>query len=236
MKLGLISDIHADLDHLRRALDLLRALGADQILCAGDVVDGETEGEAAAQFFRQQEIACVEGNHDRLMSDPALAGIATRFPPRNGIPPTDDQLRADVLSADTIAYLRALPMHLRLERDARRVLLTHASTWSLDSYISPDEHPEHFLRLAQEADANIVIVGHTHVPMAVEVEGTWIFNPGAVYDGRRPPYTPTCALLDLNPMRYRVYNLLTGQPSVYLFARVNTDVHNSHTFEHVEHT
>ncbi len=236
MKLGLISDIHADLDYLRRALNLLRELGADEIVCAGDIVDGETEGEAAAQFFQQQNIPGVQGNHDRLMSDPALAGIATRFAPRNGVPTTDDQLRADILTSETIAYLWNLPQRQYFEWDARRVLLTHASTWSLNNYLYPDENPHLLLRLAQEADANIVIVGHTHVPMAVEVEGTWIFNPGSVYGGRRAPYTATCALLDLAHLRYRVYDILTGQPVVYLFTRVNADVHNSHTFEHVEHS
>jgi len=228
MKLGLISDIHADTDNLRRALTLLREKGAETILCVGDLVDGETEGNAAAEFFRQQNIPSVQGNHDRLMSDPALAGIAVRFKPRNGIPPTTEQLRADILTDETIAYLWELPRSLRFQWDQRRVLLTHATTWNQDTYLFPDENPNDLLRLAREADAHIVIVGHTHVPMAVEVEGTWIFNPGAVYAGRRAPHTPTCALLDLAVTRYQVFDIQTGRPTPYVFTKLGDLGQNMH--------
>ncbi len=234
MKIGIISDIHANVDNLRRALALLRELGADEIVCAGDLVDGETEGEAAAQYFRQQGILSVEGNHDRLMSDPALAGIATRFPPLKGAAPTAEQLRADQLSPETIAYLRDLPGSLRFEWTQRRVLLTHATTWSLDSYLFPDQNPAALRRVAREAEADIVIVGHTHVPMAIEVEGRWIFNPGSVYSGRHPPHTPTCALLELPPLRYRVYDVESGQPTLYTFNRINPDQHTTDGHTHIE--
>ena len=61
MKLGLISDIHANLANLRRALILLRAHGAETILCAGDLVDGETEGNATAQFVKAAEYPLCAG-------------------------------------------------------------------------------------------------------------------------------------------------------------------------------
>src|SRR3954470_17828493 len=76
MKLGLISDIHADLDHLRRALILLRERGAETILCAGDLVDGESEGNAVVEFVRQQNIPCVQGNHDHALSGATAAHYA----------------------------------------------------------------------------------------------------------------------------------------------------------------
>ena len=230
MKLGLISDIHADLTHLRRALALLRERGADVILCAGDLVDGETEGEAAARFFRQQNILCVQGNHDRLLSDPALVGIAERFPSRSGLPPSAEQLQADVVTNETIAYLRALPPSLRFEWDQRRVLLTHATTWDQATYVY-SENPETLLRIAAEADADVVIVGHTHKPMAVEVKGTWIFNPGSVYGGRAEPYTPTCALLDLPITRYQVFDINTGQRTGYWFTKIGNLGSNMHQSE-----
>lgn len=39
VRIGLISDIHADYEGLQNALALLDRLGVDRILCAGDLVE-----------------------------------------------------------------------------------------------------------------------------------------------------------------------------------------------------
>lgn len=41
MKIGLLSDIHGDLDGLRKALKLPDSFGVEQLVCAGDMVEKE---------------------------------------------------------------------------------------------------------------------------------------------------------------------------------------------------
>ena len=231
MKLGLISDIHANTDHLRRALILLREHGAGTILCAGDLVDGDSEGNAAVELVKTQNIPCVQGNHDHAMTTDHYAEWLKNWDEASFGPPPW-QYSDDALTDETIAYLRDLPLSRRFEWDSRRVLLTHASPWDQTTYVYGNGRPEHFRRIAEEADASIVILGHTHVPMAVEAEGVWVFNPGSVDGNRFEPYNSTCALLDLATLRYQVLDLQTGQPAQYLFTKISGDVHNSHTFEH----
>lgn len=236
MKLGLISDIHANADNLRRALTLLRERGAETILCAGDLVDGESEGNTAAQWIKTQNIPCVQGNHDHALSGATAAHYAEWRKQWDeaelGFRPW--QYSDDALTDETIAYLRALPLTQRFAWDNKRVLLTHASPWDQMTYVYANGRPDYFRRIAADADDEIVILGHTHIPMAVEVEGTWVFNPGSVDGNRYEPFNATCALLDLSVLRYQVFDIQMGRPVQYLFTKIDADVHNSHTFEHTD--
>ena len=111
-----------------------------------------------------------------------------------------------------MTFLRDLPLTRRFEWEERRILLAHASPWDQVTYIFPNGRREYFYRIAAEADADIVILGHTHVPMAVRAKAVWVFNPGSVDRQSIDPMIPTCALLDLSEMRYRVFDIDTGQP------------------------
>src|SRR5215207_9933504 len=129
MKIGLISDIHANAANLRRAILLLREKGAETILCAGDLVDGESEGNAAAQLIKTQNIPCVQGNHDYALSGATAAHYAewrTEWDEVElGFHPW--QFSEDGLNDDTLEFLRDLPLKRSFDWDSKRFLLAHAS-------------------------------------------------------------------------------------------------------------
>ena len=72
-----------------------------------------------------------------------------------------------------------------LDVDGQRVLIVHGSPWSAEEYVYPDRFvPDRF----NDVDANIVIMGHTHIPM-VRREGERLFiNPGSC--GQPRDYNP----------------------------------------------
>jgi putative phosphoesterase len=231
MKLGIVSDIHANFDNLKRAYALLRKLRVEAIVCAGDLADGESEGGAVVEFMRAEGTPCVQGNHDYASSQASVAHWLERWDMR-GIGGMPDSLRSDILSDEQRAFLRDLPIARTFDWGDKRVLLTHASTWNQTSYLYPNGRQDYFQRVAEEAAADVVIIGHTHVSMAVEVDGIWILNAGAVKGNRLEPYVPTCAVFELgNVPRYRVYDIETGQPSVYTFRKIGDlgrDMHQWH--------
>jgi putative phosphoesterase len=233
MKLGIVADIHANFENLKRAYALLRKLGAHAIVCAGDLADGESEGGAVVDFMQAQGTPCVQGNHDYASSKATTAHWLERWEMRD-LGALPDNFRGDILKDEQRALLRDLPVMRRFELEGKRVLLTHASTWNQTSYLYPNGRQEHFWRVAEEADADVVILGHTHVPMAVEVGDMWVVNPGAVKGNRLEPYVPTCALFELGTgttPRYRVYDIDTGQPTGYTFVKLGdlgSDMHQSH--------
>ncbi len=206
MKIGIFSDVHADLDSLNRALKLMENKGADRLLCAGDLVDGDTEGDAAAQRVKNLNIPVVMGNHDLAFSQPRgvrwMQDIAPLLYKKN----PDDRV-----SIDTANYLASLPHPLEIQLDEKWFLLAHGSPWDLASYVFPTAGSHHKLRrIAHDyPDVDVVILGHTHVPMAAQVGSLWIFNPGSV-ERNRYSFDRTCAMLDTSNMDYRVYDIDTG--------------------------
>src|SRR6185437_4001235 len=65
MKLGLISDVHGDPVALELAWSHLTVLGADRIVCAGDLVGYGPFPDRVVKIVVERGIASVRGNHDR---------------------------------------------------------------------------------------------------------------------------------------------------------------------------
>jgi predicted phosphodiesterase len=71
-------------------------------------------------------------------------------------------------------------------------------------------------RLLDAADADVLVVGHSHVAFALEIVGRgWIVNPGAVLrdpapGGDNPPATATFGVLTLPSAAFSVYGVTTG--------------------------
>ncbi|MEO1442717.1 MAG: YfcE family phosphodiesterase, partial [Chloroflexota bacterium] len=191
MKIGIISDVHANLPALKQALALLAIHHPDSIICAGDLVDRGDDNDAVVMHMRQAGIPTVRGNHD-------FSGARNSF-----------------FQPETRKFLHELPPELRFEWEGRSVYVTHASPWSHMHYIFPYVYDSQFRRVIREAQADIVILGHTHTPMQATLpDGSVILNPGttnpaANYNGN----FGTCAVLTLgDEIDFAVYNTQSGQP------------------------
>ncbi|MBI1258902.1 MAG: YfcE family phosphodiesterase [Chloroflexi bacterium] len=203
MKVGIIADIHGDSVALRKALALLEAQAVDQIICAGDMVNKGSDAAGVIALLQEHAIATVQGNHD---FDACADGyILVYRNERDGIeiPYTHD------LSTDMQTYLSSLPLALRFEWENQRLHMTHASTWDQITVLRADADQTLFQRVAAETSADVIIVGHTHVPMIIHVGDQLIVNPGCVYYGY-PEFRSTCAILSLPERAFTVFDVDTG--------------------------
>jgi putative phosphoesterase len=208
MKIGLISDIHADLEGLELALKVLRDKGVDTILCAGDLVDRGTDGDAVVQRIVDEKIPTVQGNHDWM------ARLNKEYYEKS---PERNVTGASLLSAAAIEFLTALPRTLKFEFEKRKVLVAHGSPSSIDEYIYHTATPPLFKRIFRDAKTHYVILGHTHIPMVVHMPkwGT-IINPGSIYQNYPTPQNTnldgrSCAILELPYGAVTHYNIITGE-------------------------
>lgn len=195
MKFGIISDVHGGLGELNQALELLNSHAVDEIWCAGDLVDFGAESDAVAKQIVALKIPCVQGNHDRMA--------------RDNQPLRQRKIGDKPLSRTTLNLLYTLPLNLRFERENARVLLTHATPWGSDMYIYRESTPALFRRIAREAEVDVVILGHTHRPMWIEVDGCTIINAGSTSANYDLPYG-TCGILILPERNFQVFNIETG--------------------------
>lgn len=187
MKYAVISDLHANLSALRRVLADASAMGAERVVCLGDVVGyGPLPAETVALVRRSASIV-VAGNHDDAVSGRI---DASDF---NDLAGDSVERHRSQISKDDLSWLRSLPYAARLDG----ALAAHGDLADPESFNyvdSEDAAAENFAR----TDAQIVFVGHTHTPCIYVTGGSgriyrldpqdfvaeegkrYIVNPGSV--------------------------------------------------------
>jgi predicted phosphodiesterase len=164
-RIALFSDIHGNLPALEAVLADIEACGPAERYCLGDLAGYGPDPAGVIDRMRSSGIPTVLGNYDE--------GIANRRG-ECGCYYATEQARADgaasyaftepLVDDDRAAWLAALPQHLRFEHEGLRVLLTHGSPRKINEYLLPDRSDAQLARLAEEADADLVCIGHVHVP------------------------------------------------------------------------
>jgi predicted phosphodiesterase len=93
--------------------------------------------------------------------------------------------------------LVSLPREVRLEISGRRVMLTHGSPASVSEHLYVDTPEVRLLELAEIAQADVIIVGHSHIAFTRKVDDAWFVNTGSV--GRQDDGDPRAgyAVMDL---------------------------------------
>ncbi len=178
MKVGIVSDLHCNL----RGLDLaLEAMGdVDELLCLGDSIFEYRFSNAVVARLKQRGAHIILGNHEEVFLSPA--GVRAR--------------QRDDIDPDLLAFLAAHPHRRDLELDGKRLLLIHSTPWEpRGEYVHP--HSARLERFA-EANADIVLYGHTHCQVVRRFGKVLVINPGSAGDGRdsRNDRQLSCAVLD----------------------------------------
>ncbi len=203
MKIGLIADIHADLESLYKALKVLRGRGGEQVLCAGDLAEKGPDINAVVTVIRKLDIPCVRGNHDQA----AIGNYQWWL--ENGSRSNPVWQSYYALSDQVITFLGELPLTRRFELSGRSLLLAHGTPWSEHVYLYHNNPPLVYERIWQETQADLVVVGHTHIPMRVRYKNMWVVNPGSVA-GKLTEGSHTCGLLTLPEGKFQVLDIYTG--------------------------
>jgi len=153
VKYAVISDVHANPEALRRVLDDARRCGAEKVVCLGDVVGyGPGPAEAVA-LVRESAALAIAGNHDDAVSgrgdSSAFIGLAADAAERH----------RDALSADARAWLGSLPYTCELQG----AVATHGDITDPKSFAYIEDESDAAANF-EATDAQLVFVGHTHVP------------------------------------------------------------------------
>jgi diadenosine tetraphosphatase ApaH/serine/threonine PP2A family protein phosphatase len=205
MRVAVVSDIHSNLHALEAALEAIDRDAPDAIWCLGDVVGYGPKPDECCRIVEETAAICLAGNHDLgvrgdvdiddFAPDAAAAALWTR----------------GELGAGAQAFLgRLVP-----SGEAEGVQLFHASPRDpIWEYVLTDQAAAAAL---ETTFAPVVLVGHSHVPLAVTMEGgelsgghgpagteielgqsRWLLNPGSVGQPRDGDPRAAYMLLDLD--------------------------------------
>jgi putative phosphoesterase len=183
MKIGVIADIHGDYTALTTALDRLEHQHrVEHILCAGDLVGRGPRPEEVVQLIRQRGIPSVKGNHDEW-----AAGV----------------------SAESVRYLESLPINWQQRFGSNSIYMCHGKPGSNVWGLYRDHVSDTLLNMMLGSlKADVLIVGHTHVPMFIRVANGIVINPGSLYtfDSMRAT-SHTYGVLNLPELTFDLYDL-----------------------------
>jgi len=157
MKIGLISDIHSNLEALSVVLDALKENNCTEIICCGDIVGYGANPNECIKLLRSCNLKIVLGNHD--------AGVLNKTPlyyfnevAQKAILWTRKELTRDSLEYLDLLFLvdHSYPFHI-----------VHASPQAPGKWYYILSLPEaiHQFRFFEKP---ICVIGHTHIPLVVE--------------------------------------------------------------------
>lgn len=215
MRIGLLSDVHANLPALRAAIARLRGEGVDAFLCAGDLVGYGPHPDECVETIAELGATCVAGNHD-LMLVGALPDARAGRLARRTLAWTREVVRPDVR-----VHLAALPR----TASVAGVDLAHGSPVDPQEYVRSEARAAELL--AGLPPGRVLVLGHTHHPwlygartlfpspgaapgsaeFALPRHERQLVNPGSVGQSRERERVPLArfALLDLDHARVRFF-------------------------------
>lgn len=219
MKYAIISDIHSNLEALKRVLEEIDKLGVDRTICLGDIVGYGANPNECVEIIKERKIESIVGNHDVVASgekepfnfNPVARGAAlwTR----------------EMLTVDNREFLHNLPEM----REIDGFLIVHGAISDPDLYVFSAR--DAFSELKLMTKWNICFFGHTHVrtyyvlldgnvrcpsdyEFKIESEAKYLINPGSV--GQPRDGDPRSSFL--------IYN---SEESVVRFIRQEYDIESA---------
>jgi diadenosine tetraphosphatase ApaH/serine/threonine PP2A family protein phosphatase len=201
-RVAVISDVHANEQALLTVLEEIDAWKPEAIWCLGDVVGYGPAPNRCCQIVEERADVCLIGNHD-------LVALGT----------------LDVADFNDEAAAAALWTRAALDERSRAFLselVPSAAVGDVELFHASPRDPVWEYVLSAEtayvslvtANAPLVLVGHSHVALAiglddselqgglapagteVELEGQWLLNPGSV--GQPRDGDPDAAWLELD--------------------------------------
>ncbi len=209
-RLCIISDIHGNLEALRKVLELLKGFDSP-IVCLGDIVGYGANPNECIRLIKDRQIKSVMGNHDA-----AAIGLMDL----NWFNPTAKQAikwTANKLTAESKSFLESQKKSIKIGG----AFLVHGSPMNpITEYVNNISVANDCFEFIEE---DITLVGHTHVPLSfaynrdqIKVEhyidggkftinGRCILNPGSVGQPRDGNKMASFAVIDFKVKEFTVY-------------------------------
>lgn len=166
-----MSDIHGNIE----ALESLPS-DYDELWVLGDLVNYGPDPSKVIAFVRANASVIIRGNHDHA--------IGYGVDPRSSLPfrqmaAAMGEYTDRVLSANDKEFLRNLPVRAERQVDGVHYYLCHATPADpLYGYMAPDDAG--WSRECSTIQADVLLVGHTHVQYERRFGAQKVVNPGSV--------------------------------------------------------
>ena len=214
MKIGVLGDIHGNIEALKVAYETALAEKVDKVFHLGDLGGYAPFVNEVVDFLIEHKIEGVQGNYDDAVAhDREHCGCKYENPLQAEMADISFAWTKKHSSEKSKGYLKNLPFDISLSAHGRKILLFHATPIKNNLYWF-EERPEKFFReMAEKIEAYIMIYGHTHKPYRKDIDNKVFINAGSVGKPKDGDTRTCVALIEIMPeevktdFRRAVYDL-----------------------------
>ena len=203
VKIGVIADIHSNLNALEAVIHDAEHRGITVFLNAGGIMGfGAFPIEVIQTLYLKNALSAI-GNFDLEVLNMDIRG---KGPKKFAL-----EYTRKTLTKSYETYLRSLPTKFELEIAHKKLLMVHGTPDAVNEHLYQDTSEEKFEELAKTSAADIIVFGHSHEQFTKKAGGALFINPGSV--GRPDDGNSQAA-----------YAVITASPFSVEMVRVNYDV------------
>lgn len=172
MKIAVISDIHSNLEAFQAIVNHMEKV--NQILCVGDFVGYGAKPNEVIELAKRLKMGSVIGNHDYASLTDDTSGF-------NPYAAAAAHYTYQHLSKESKGFLTSLPLTSKIKIKGYTFRLVHGSPADpLNEYIFPETSKNLLKEFLKSTGADVLLLGHTHVPMFIQLKDGVVLNPGGV--------------------------------------------------------
>jgi putative phosphoesterase len=186
MKLAIVSDVHSNLHALEAVMKEIDRIGPEMVACAGDLVGYGAFPNECCEILKARASKTVKGNHDCAVLEKDPSG-ANPYAARAIL------WTADIISTESRRFLEGLSTESRFPFEGKSIAMFHGSPANVDDYVFEYDADD---ELVESTEADVLILGHTHIPCIKRLESGLFINPGAVGQPRDGEWRASYAVLD----------------------------------------
>lgn len=173
MRIAVIADVHSNYPALEATLDDIAHFGVDEIIVAGDSVNGGPFPAEVIDRLEAERYPVLLGNHEQYVLDfnqPTKSDFYTRL--RWG----SVHWTASQLHAQHLDLIKTWPH----ATERRGVLMVHGSPDDLRGGVSPKTTDSQIEERFGNVQHRWVVTAHTHQPFVRQWRHLTLINPGSV--------------------------------------------------------
>ncbi len=181
MKLGILGDIHGNIEALKVAYEEAISNKVEKIYHLGDLGGYAPYVNEVADFLMERQIEGVQGNYDETVAnDREHCGCKYEDPIQEKMATQSFEWTKKHVIGKTKEYMKNLPLSISFSSHSRKIAIFHATPSKNNMYWYEERPDKFFLDMAKKTDADILIYGHTHKPYRKDLNNKIFINVGSV--------------------------------------------------------
>lgn len=184
MRIGIITDIHSNIQALDAVLKEFDRREVEKIICCGDIIGIGPNPEETVQMLKKREhsLISVRGNHEKYLIEGLPREVHEDKRKMSPEEIKNHEWNHNKLSEESKNFIIELPETRSFEIENKKIYVVHYPCNEEGNYKKIIKRPSiaDNQKMFKKIDADIFLYGHTHTISVNSNDDKWYINTGTV--------------------------------------------------------